>query len=111
MHKIIIFFQRKKIWAPPVNLGRGRVTLNTGIFLLEYFTYNTATAQILYIDHDKQLFMRKIVSFLLSISLTLVLGAQKEGLIEMVLLSTQNICVDGEIRKSIFNYALHRFRY
>ena len=42
--------------------------------------------------------MRKIVSFLLSISLTLVLGAQKESLIEMVLLSTQNICVGGEIK-------------
>ena len=35
-----------------------------------------------------------------------VLGAQKNCLIETVLLSTHNICFGGEIRKIIFQYAL-----
>ena len=37
--------------------------------------------------------------------LTYVLGAQKNHHIEMVLLSTHNICFDWEIRKLIFWYA------
>ena len=36
---------------------------------------------------------------------TYVLGAQKNRLIEMVLLSTHNICFGLEIRKIIFSYA------
>ena len=35
-----------------------------------------------------------------------VLGTQKNNLIETVLLSTHNICFDGEIRKLHFNYPL-----
>ena len=38
--------------------------------------------------------------------LTYVLGAQKNRLIETVLLSTYNICFGGEIRKLIFWYTL-----
>ena len=38
--------------------------------------------------------------------LTYVLGAQKNRLIETVLLSTQNICFGLEIRKLNFSYAL-----
>ena len=37
---------------------------------------------------------------------TCVLGAQKNRLIETVLLSTHNICFDQVIRKIIFQYAL-----
>ena len=33
-------------------------------------------------------------------------GAQKNRLIETVLLSTHNICFDEEMRKMLFNYAL-----
>ena len=39
-----------------------------------------------------KLFVPKIVNIFLPISLTYVLGAQKNHLIEMVLLSTHNIC-------------------
>ena len=39
-------------------------------------------------------------------SKTYPLGAQKNCLIETILLSTHNICFGGEIRKSIFCYAL-----
>ena len=35
-----------------------------------------------------------------------VMGAQKNRLIERVLLSTHNICFGWEIRKIIFHYAL-----
>ena len=38
--------------------------------------------------------------------LTYVLGAQKNRLIETVLLSTHNICFGREIRKLNFRYAL-----
>ena len=38
--------------------------------------------------------------------LTYVLGAQKNCLIETVLLSTNNICFGWEIRKINFRYAL-----
>ena len=34
------------------------------------------------------------------------MGAQKNHLIEAVLLSTHNICFNGEIRKIILSYAL-----
>ena len=40
--------------------------------------------------------------------LTFVLGAQKNRLIKMVLLSTNNICFGREKRKLIFNYVLLR---
>ena len=38
--------------------------------------------------------------------LTYVLGAQKNGLIETVLLSTHNICFGRDIRKFNFRYTL-----
>ena len=38
--------------------------------------------------------------------LSLTLGAQKNSLIETVLLSTHNICFGSEIRKSFFCYTL-----
>ena len=41
---------------------------------------------------DKLNFHRKIVNIFLPISSNICLRAQKEGLIEMVLLSTLNIC-------------------
>ena len=37
---------------------------------------------------------------------TFVLGTQKNRLIEMLLLSSHNICFGGEVRKSILDYAL-----
>ena len=40
----------------------------------------------------KQIFERKIVIIFLTITSTYVLGAQKNRLIETVLLSTHNIC-------------------
>ena len=43
-------------------------------------------------------FERKIVNILLSISFTYVLGAQKNRLIETVLLRTHSICFGREIR-------------
>ena len=39
-------------------------------------------------------------------ALTYVLGAQKNRLIETVLLSTHNICFGWELRKSVFRYTL-----
>ena len=41
--------------------------------------------------------------FFLSISLKIILGAQKIHLMEVVLLSTNNMCFDGKIN---FNYTL-----
>ena len=43
---------------------------------------------------------------LYELSLTCVLGAQKNRLIETVLLNTQNICFGQEISKLRFNYTL-----
>ena len=48
--------------------------------------------RIKYTGLDKQNFQRKIVNIFLPISLTYVLGAQKNHLSEAVLLSTHNIC-------------------
>ena len=42
----------------------------------------------------------------LSISLNMCFGAQKNHLIEMVLLSTHNICLGSEIRQKNFSYTL-----
>ena len=39
-------------------------------------------------------------------TITCVLGAQKNRLIETVLLSTHNICFGREINKVVFQYAL-----
>ena len=50
--------------------------------------------------------MHKIVNIFLPISFNICLGAQKNFLIEMVLLSTYNIYFGWEIRKLIFWYAL-----
>ena len=47
---------------------------------------------VVFPDHTHVLFERKIVNIFLSISLTYVLGAQKNRLIETVILSTHNIC-------------------
>ena len=41
---------------------------------------------------DKQFFQRKIVNIFLPINFNICLGAQKNRLIETVLLSTHNIC-------------------
>ena len=46
----------------------------------------------IYIGLDKQNFERKILNNLLPISFNICLGAQKNRLIETVLLSTHNIC-------------------
>ena len=48
----------------------------------------------------------KLSLFSYPLILTYVLGAQKNHLIETVLLSTHNICFGWEIRKIIFHYAL-----
>ena len=53
-----------------------------------------------------KLFESKIVTIFLPIILTCVLGAQKNRLIETVLLSTHNICLGLVIRKIIFYYIL-----
>ena len=45
-----------------------------------------------FIGLDKQIFERKIVNISYPSVLTYVLGAQKNRLIETVLLSTHNIC-------------------
>ena len=52
-----------------------------------------------------KIFQRKIVNIFLPIILAYVLGAQKNRLIETVLLSTHNICFGWEI-KLVFRYAL-----
>ena len=44
------------------------------------------------IGFDNKLFELKIINIFLPISLTYILGTQKNGLIETVLLSTHNIC-------------------
>ena len=48
----------------------------------------------------------KLLIFVLSISLNIVLGVGKKRLIEAALLSSLTICFDREIQKSIFDYAL-----
>ena len=59
------------------------------------------------IGKDKQIFLASKLCILShSPILTFVLGAQKNRLIETVLLSTHNICFGGEIRKLFFYYAL-----
>ena len=58
----------------------------------------------LIIGPDKQI-EHKIVIIFLFISLTCVLGAQKNRLIETVLLSTHNIYFGQEIRKLNFHFA------
>ena len=55
---------------------------------------------------DKQKFQRKIVNIFLPINFNICFGAQKNRLIETVLLSTNNICFGREIRKINFCYAL-----
>ena len=49
---------------------------------------------------------RKIVSIFLPISFNICFGCSKNHLIEMVLLSTHNICFGWEIRKLNFRYTL-----
>ena len=51
-------------------------------------------------------FQREVVFFSYPSILTYVLGAQKNRLIETVLLSTHNICFGWEIRKLNLRYAL-----
>ena len=56
---------------------------------------------------SSKMFVHKIVNIYLPMGLNIyVLGAQKNRLIETVLLSTNNICFGQEIRKIIFKYAL-----
>ena len=49
---------------------------------------------------------RKMKLFSYPSILTCVVGAQKNRLIETVLLSTHNICFGSEIKKIVFQYAL-----
>ena len=60
------------------------------------------------IDPDKEIFYeRKIVIIFLPINFkTCVVDAQKNRLIETVLLSTHNICFGREIKKIVFQYTL-----
>ena len=51
------------------------------------------------IGPDMETFERKIVINFLPINLNMFLGAQKNCLIETVLLSTHNTCFDWEIKK------------
>ena len=53
-------------------------------------------------DFHKNFECIKIVNIFLHICLTYILGAQKNRLIEPVLLSTHNICLSLEIRKIVF---------
>ena len=57
------------------------------------------------LDKQKKI-QRKIVNISYPPFLTYVLGAQKNGLIETVLLSTHNIHFGREVRKLFFCYAL-----
>ena len=76
--------------------------LNTIIFCISLLVdYPTNTG----LDKQKKA-QRKVVNIFLQSVLTYVLGAQKNRLIETVLLSTHNICFGWEIRKSNFRYAL-----
>ena len=59
-----------------------------------------------YIGLDKQIFERKIVIFSYLSVLTYVLGAQKNRIIERVVLSIHKICFGWEIRKLFFWYSL-----
>ena len=52
------------------------------------------------------IFFRKIVNIFLLLSFPYVLGAEKNHLIEIVLLNIHNICFGREIRKSNFRNAL-----
>ena len=56
----------------------------------DYYDLNVANVSIIVNKN----FERKIVNIFLPIRLTYVLGAQKNRLIETVLLSTHNICLD-----------------
>ena len=49
---------------------------------------------------------QKIEFIFLSISLSYVLDAQKNRLIDIILLSTHNICFGRKIKKIIFGYTL-----
>ena len=53
-----------------------------------------------------KIFERKIVNIFLPLSFNIFLGAQKNRLIETVLLSTHNICFGWEIRKLYCWHAL-----
>ena len=55
-------------------------------------------------DKTKKYLSAKLLLFSYPSVLTFVLGAQKNRLIETVLLSTHNICFSYLIRKLIFNY-------
>ena len=69
-------------------------------------TYPILYMQYAHIGHlDKKKFKRKIVNIFFPSVLTYVFGAQKNHLIETVLLSTNNICFGREIRKLIINCA------
>ena len=69
-------------------------------------TYNTGLDKKKKQKKKKKHFQHKFVNIFLPIFLAYVLGAQKNRLIEMVLLSTHNIYFGWEIRKSFFCYAL-----
>ena len=56
--------------------------------------------------HRRKFYARKIVIIFLPINLNMCLGAQKNHLIESVLLSTHNICFGLDIKKIVFQYTL-----
>ena len=56
------------------------------------------------IGPDKEIYERKIVIIFLSIILKSVSGAQKNHLIELVLLSTHNIWFGREMKKIFFQH-------
>ena len=60
------------------------------------------------IDPNKENFWAKIVIIFLPISLNICFGAQKNRLIETVLLSTHNICFRWEIKKNLIRTLIWR---
>ena len=58
---------------------------------------------IIHTGLDNQNFQPAIVNIFLPVILSICLGAQKNRLIETVLLSTHNICFNCDIRKLYFN--------
>ena len=63
---------------------------------IDVYIYQCVSSHIIEI---RKFYVRKIVNIFLPINLNVCLGAQKNRLIETVLLSTHNICVDEKERK------------
>ena len=78
-----------------------KVSLVVVIVLCKYIYHLNAYPLV----EINKIYEGKIVNIFLPV-LTFVLGAPKNPLIEMVLLSTNKICFGLEIRKIVFDYAL-----